>query len=144
MQNLYQIPPRSCAKTERVAFWNKVLADQSNSGMNMQKFCKLHQIQYSTFKRHKYNLYNTSNSSYKTTRGNSLKNVKNENKATKFTSLQIASDIASNIYSKDKADDNKITEVKIICNNGYKIILPLITSEANLLWLIKIVAELQC
>jgi hypothetical protein len=144
MQSLYKIPSNLCAKSERHAFWNKVIADQSISGMSMQKFCRIHQIQYSTFKGYKYRIQDTINFSRKTNQSNNLKNIQNNNNIAKFVPLQITTDTSVNACSEAKIIDDEITEVKIVLNNGHKVILPLAISEASLLRLIKIVAGLQC
>jgi hypothetical protein len=144
MQSLYQVPSKPCASSERHAFWNKVIADQSISGMSMQKFCRLHNIQYSNFKGYKYRIQNTNNLSRNTNQSNNLKNIQNNNNTAKFVPLQITTGASVNAYHKDKTIDDKITEIKIVLNNGHKVILPLAISEASLLWLIKIVAGLQC
>jgi hypothetical protein len=144
MKNLYQIPSKHRTKPERLAFWNKVIIDQSDSGMNMQEFCRLHQIQYSTFKRYKYGMQNANNFSRKANQSNNLKSMQKNNNTAKFVPLQITANTEANAYPKDEITDSKITEVKIVLSNGHEVILPLIISEASLLWLIKIVAGLQC
>jgi len=132
MQNTYQVPSKANTSSERHAFWNKVIIDQNNSGMSMKKFCRLHQLKYSTYKGYRYRIYGTNKL---------LRKSKQNNNTAKFIPLQIGSDNMTETHSKNKTADNKI-EVKIELNNAYKIILPLAVSETNLLWLIKMVAKL--
>jgi|WetSurMetagenome_2_1015567.scaffolds.fasta_scaffold503201_2 hypothetical protein len=135
MQSLYQAPSTSCTKSERHAFWNKVIIEQNNSGMSMKKFCRLHQLKYSTYKGYRYRIYGTNKL---------LRQSNKNNNASKFIPLQIDNDGSTiDVHFEDNVS-NKITEIKVELSNGNKIILPMMISKANLLWLIKTVSESEC
>ena len=132
MESLYQIPSESCSNLERRAFWDKVIIDQSTSGLSLVKFCQLHQLKFTTFRSYKY----------KKTKA-AICHSDNKDKSTnRFVPLQIAADVSVNKYLKDEAVDNKVTEIKVTLKNGHKLILPLAISETSLLLIIKMVAEL--
>ena len=137
MQDLYQAPVKPCSISERNAFWVKVVADQSVSGMSLKKFCQLHQLKYSTFKGYKYRVRSTKNIP-----SGISKNI--QSNIDKFIPLQITSNIPIKDDLKKESIDNTMTEIKIIFNNGHKIFLPLAASEANLLLLVKMVGGLRC
>jgi hypothetical protein len=89
--NKYQLPAKFCDKLERKVFWTKFFADQTASGLSAKKFCKLHQISYSTYKGNKYRAelkVKTHRSDMATTK-NKTSNVQLDNYATKFLPLQI-------------------------------------------------------
>jgi hypothetical protein len=133
MENLYQTPSASCSVSERKAFWAKVIADQNISGISTKKFCKLHQLKYSTYKNHRYRKTNTEIN-------NKNANSTNNNNSAKFVQLQIATDTAV------KCNKNETTEhsrIQIVFKNKHKLILPLEISGKQLL-IIKTVAELPC
>lgn len=144
MQTTYQVPVKFCTNVERRMFWYKILADQNTSGMSMKKFCRLHQLKYSTFKGYKYRKQNIEN----TVDNIKNNNLKRKSNTTKFIPLQITNDalISKTKCSKseNKVSDNNLTEIKIVLNNGNKILIPQSISEASLLLLIKTISELQC
>jgi hypothetical protein len=134
MESLYQIPSESCSNLERRAFWDKIIIDQSTSGLSLVKFCQLHQLKFTTFRSYKYK---------KTKAKAAICRSDNKDKSTaRFVPLQIAADVSVNKYPKDEAVDNKVTEIKVTLKNGHKLILPLAISETSLLLIIKMVAEL--
>ena len=144
MQTTYQVPVKFCTNAERRMFWCKILADQNTSGMSMKKFCRLHQLKYSTFKGYKYRKQNAEN----TIDDIENNNVKRKSNTAKFIPLQITNDalISKTKCSKseNKVSDSNLTEIKIIFNNGNKIFVPQSISEASWLLLIKIISELKC
>jgi len=144
MENLYQTPSESCSSSERWDFWVKVIADQSTSGISTKKFCKLHQLKYTTFKGYKYKRkkkkINRSNASNKSV----VKNIQSDNCSNKFVQLQIATEVPVNEHYKNEPVCNEASEIHIVFKNKHKMILPSSLTETHLLSIVKIVAELQC
>jgi hypothetical protein len=142
MENTYQIPSNFCSDAEQQAFWAKVVADQIASGMGSEKFCRHHQINFSTFH---YRKYKKNNSSYVLSKNNiKPKSEQRDKDVSKFISLQVATDIPSNMCHKENAVDAQDKKIEIVFKNGHKVILPLVISETNLSLLIKIIGGLQC
>ena len=141
MENLYQIPSKSCSNSKRRAFWDRVITDQSASGLSLVKFCQLHGLKFSTFKGYKYPKRKAKprrSTSYR----NRLSNIRKDKNTAKFIPLQIATKVST--IESPKAIDNKVTEIKIVFKNDHKLILPPTITETYLLSIIKIVAELRC
>jgi len=142
MESTYRIPKKSCSSSERWAFWDKVIADQSTSGINRLKFCRQHQLKYATFMSYIYRKPVTSNIN----QDDKLKNKWNHKSIANFIPLQVATD-ASVKGGAENANTTKIIcdgaeELKIVFSNGHKLILPLSLSKVSLLSIIKTVAEL--
>jgi hypothetical protein len=119
MENLYQIPSKPSSKSERNAFWTRVITDQIASGMDMTEFCRRHQLKFSMFRYWKY----------RSKIGKSIcdKNGAGENESiAKFIPLQFTS---KEVYveqpqkeTKEKADD-RVTEIKIVLNGGHDLVI---------------------
>jgi len=148
METKYQLPAKFCNKLERKAFWAKFFVDQIASGLSAKKFCKLHQLPYSTYKGNKYRA-NT-----KTKLKNKISNTQHNDHATKFLPLQItAHDAAASQNTQTTVIDqcrlitttyNTTPEIQIIFKNDHRLILPATTPEAQLLAIINFVAGLLC
>jgi hypothetical protein len=144
MSSTYQIPAKSSSDSIHQAFWAEVVVDQSTSGMGMRRFCKHHQLSYSVFNYWKYVkqktkvAYNANN--------NCAANIPNDRDVGKFIPLQIANTVSAGACTKNEAVSfcGEASEIKIIFKNEHKLVLPLTTSEANLLLIIKAVAGLRC
>lgn len=132
MESRYQIPTKPCSKAEVHAFWSKVVADQISSKIDMQKFCNQHQLKFTSLRYWKYTSKIGKVVCKEVKKGKGIE-------STKFVPLQIAS--ASNIESKA---NNEFKEIKLIFNNGHKLVLSQTISEANLSMIIKMVAVLPC
>ncbi len=145
MENLYQIPAESCSVLERKAFWDKVIADQNISGISAKKFCKLHQLKYTTYKGYKYRRLHTKiNCSNVNNTNNKLKNIPSNNCAPKFVPLQITTDTTTNKCNKNEIAYNQDSKIQIAFKNKHSLILPQAMPETQLLLIIKTVAELPC
>ena len=141
MESLYQAPTKMCSDSEYRIFWARVISDQKTSGVGLKEFCRQHQLSFSALHYWKYK-----KQKIKTTHGNgyNTKSLQSNNEAIKFIPLQISTDVSvdsRNYKSKPVCSE---TSMQIIFKNNHKLILPLVIPEANLLLIIKAVADLQC
>ena len=135
MEHKYQLPAKFSNKIERKTFWAKIFADQAASGLSAKRFCRLHQLPYSTYKGNKYQA-----------------KPKADKAAAKFLALELVvpnktldTVIADNLASAANTHQTTMTaEIQIIFNNNHRIVLPLATADAQLLVIIKTVAGLLC
>ena len=142
MEDLYQIPSKSCSDSKRRAFWAKTIADQSTSGLSMVKFCESHGLKFSTFKGYKYTRQKIKAVRCNTNNYNkSIGIQKADTTVAKFIPLQITADAATNKYPKKEIAD-ETAEIKIVFKNNHRLFLPSTLTEIYLLSIIKIVAEL--
>lgn len=119
MDSLYQVPSKPSSKSERLAFWTRIIADQIASSMNMMEFCRRHQIKSSIFRYWKY-------------RSKVGKSICNKNglcedeSVAKFIPLQLPSKKLSAEQPqkeiKERVDD-KVTEVKIVLNGERDLVI---------------------
>lgn len=140
MESIYQTPSKFCNVVEQQSFWSKVIANQKTSGLSIKRFCKQHQISFSTFTYWKYK-----KNKLDSKLANSIiraKNKQSDKKVAKFISLQVASDIPSNEKHKKGAVDAEDGKIEFVFKNGNKMTLSLIISDTNLLSLIKSVGGL--
>ena len=144
MENLYQPPSGPCSNSERRFFWDKIIDDQNASGISMKKFCNLHKLKLSTYRSHKYRKRGVEINRCGIKNHNVAKNIQRNNCAAKFIPLQIATDAAFNKCNKGEGVYNGAPKIQVIFKNKHRLVLPLATSEANLLLIVKAVAGLPC
>jgi|SaaInlV_200m_DNA_3_1039701.scaffolds.fasta_scaffold17495_3 hypothetical protein len=146
MQISYKVPSKRCSRAKRQAFWSKTIADQNASGMSMKKFCRLHQLQYTTFKGYRYSANNT-----QTIFDHSKINCNNNQKDAhdsgipELIPMQVAAETSAKECLENKIEVNgDKAEVKLQFNNGHTLKLSLSLSKENLSLLINTVAGLRC
>lgn len=135
MISLYQPPSGPCSNSERQFFWDKIVDEQNAGGANMKKFCNLHKPKISTYRGYKYRKQNT--------KINCCDITNSSNDCTdKFIQLQTAA--KDPIHEHHKNEFDEASEIQVVFKNEHRLVLPLLTSGANLLLIIKAVAELRC
>jgi hypothetical protein len=129
MESQYQMPTKPCSKAKIHDFWSKIIADQISSEMDMQRFCSQHQLKFTSLRYWKYTSKIGKAICKNARKGNSIEPAR-------FIPLQITN-IANDTASKTNSE---FREVQLIFNNGHRLILPIVISEANLSMIIKVVA----
>lgn len=154
METKYQLPAKFCNQLESKAFWAKIFTDQAASGLSAKKFCKLHQLRYSSYKGHKYRAKPKTQTQCKDSIAPTeikIPKIQSSDYATKFLPLQItANDAVSQNTHTTVIDQCKLItatynatpKIQIIFKNDNRLILPATTPEAQLLAIINSVAGL--
>ena len=142
MEISYQVPAKSCSDIEHRVFWARVIVDQKASGMGIKEFCSQYQLSFSAMHYWKYKKQKTKithNYNYHKT-----KSLQSNNVVAGFIPLQMVAETPAGTHHKNESVYNSVVEIQIVFKNGHRLVLPLATPEANLLLIIKAVAELRC
>lgn len=143
--NKYQISFGTNELAEQRSYWAKVVEDQIASGMGAEKFCELHQVNFTKFHYWKYSKIRPSCIGAAAKKNPKIVRKCRDKKINKFIALQISPDQAIvNQQAQNITADRSSKAIEVIFKNGHKIMVPETITEVNLSVLIKVVGELPC